>query len=144
MPTDAEREALAERLDAEAANWSATCGDLFAEARDEITRLRAERDEWEADANRRSEWHQDACEEVDRLTATLAAVEAERDALREALTRFDPSFPPCASEGCGRRSVVHFVRGGIGTYFCGDCYLRVHRLEQGRLSARALTQEKPE
>lgn len=32
---------LVERLRSEAVNWSATCGDLFDEAADEIERLRA-------------------------------------------------------------------------------------------------------
>lgn len=35
---------LMDRLRSEAINWSATCGDLFDEARTEILRLRAERE----------------------------------------------------------------------------------------------------
>jgi len=31
----------------------------------------------------------------------------------------------CATEGCNRPSTVHFVRGGIGSDYCGPCYLRV-------------------
>ena len=37
---------IVERLRAEAVNWSATCGDLFAEAADEIKRLRKSVEDW--------------------------------------------------------------------------------------------------
>lgn len=37
---------LIERLRSEAVNWSATCGDLFGEAADEIERLKADRDQY--------------------------------------------------------------------------------------------------
>lgn len=44
---------IVERLRSEAANWSATCGDLFGEAADEIERSRKEADiAWAAEIER--------------------------------------------------------------------------------------------
>jgi hypothetical protein len=40
----------------------------------------------------------------------------------------------CASEGCGRPSAVHFIRGGIGSYYCHECYQSIFRNEQERLA----------
>lgn len=34
----------------------------------------------------------------------------------------------CATEGCGHKATVHFERGGIGSYYCHDCYVRIQAL----------------
>lgn len=34
----------------------------------------------------------------------------------------------CATEGCDNPASVHFVRGGIGSYYCHDCYMHVQSL----------------
>lgn len=34
----------------------------------------------------------------------------------------------CATEGCGRRAFFWFERGGIGSYYCHDCYMRIQSL----------------
>jgi len=36
-----------------------------------------------------------------------------------------PAAQECATEGCGKPATVHFIRGGIGSYYCYDCYMRV-------------------
>jgi hypothetical protein len=41
----------------------------------------------------------------------------------------------CATEGCGKPAAVHFIRGDVGSYFCADCYKRVHAGEIDRLAA---------
>lgn len=43
----------------------------------------------------------------------------------------------CASEGCGKPAAIHFIRGDVGSYFCADCYRRVHAGEQERLASLA-------
>ena len=51
---------------------------------------------------------------VNRLLAECDALSAENERLRE-----------CATEGCCNSATVHFVRGGIGSHYCYDCYLKV-------------------
>ena len=34
----------------------------------------------------------------------------------------------CATEGCGNFATVHFIRGGIGSLYCQECYLKVQAL----------------
>jgi hypothetical protein len=34
----------------------------------------------------------------------------------------------CATEGCNKQATVHFERGGIGSYYCHDCYMRIQAL----------------
>lgn len=44
----------------------------------------------------------------------------------------------CATEGCGKPAAAHFIRGEVGSYFCADCYKRVHAGETERLASLAL------
>jgi hypothetical protein len=34
----------------------------------------------------------------------------------------------CASEGCGKPAKMHFVRGGVGSYYCLSCYMAIQAL----------------
>lgn len=34
----------------------------------------------------------------------------------------------CATEGCSNAAGVYFERGGVGSHYCGDCYLRVQAI----------------
>lgn len=34
----------------------------------------------------------------------------------------------CASSGCGKQATVHFERGGGGSYYCRDCYMRTQAI----------------
>lgn len=34
----------------------------------------------------------------------------------------------CATEGCDHKATIHFERGGIGSYYCHDCYMRIQSL----------------
>ena len=34
----------------------------------------------------------------------------------------------CATEGCNKPATVHFERGGIGSYYCHECYMRIQAL----------------
>ena len=51
---------------------------------------------------------------IRELLAERDTLSAENERLRE-----------CASEGCCNSATVHFVRGGIGSHYCYDCYLKV-------------------
>lgn len=59
---------------------------------------------------------------------TIAALRAQSAAARAGKA-------PCATEGCDGHAEVHFVRGGVGSDYCGECYRKVHVQEQRRLSA---------
>ena len=41
---------------------------------------------------------------------------------------FVPHGSYCATEGCGNFATVHFIRGGIGSLYCQECYLKVQAL----------------
>jgi len=43
----------------------------------------------------------------------------------------------CASEGCGKPAAVNFIRADVGSYYCADCYSRIHAAETERLAALA-------
>lgn len=52
---------------------------------------------------------------------------------RSALASLDALAEPvatreCATEGCGASAGVYFERGGVGSYYCGSCYLRVQAI----------------
>lgn len=47
----------------------------------------------------------------------------------------------CATDGCDRLSEVYFVRADVGSHYCGQCYLKVHGMEQSRLAALSPTAE---
>lgn len=34
----------------------------------------------------------------------------------------------CATEGCGAPASTHFVRGGVGSYYCASCYLKIQAI----------------
>lgn len=34
----------------------------------------------------------------------------------------------CATEGCGNFATVHFIRGGVGSFYCQKCYPKVQAL----------------
>lgn len=34
----------------------------------------------------------------------------------------------CATEGCDSPADTHFVRGGVGSYYCASCYLKVQAI----------------
>lgn len=39
-----------------------------------------------------------------------------------------PSHKECATEDCARQATVRFERGGIGSDYCHDCYMRIQHL----------------
>lgn len=43
----------------------------------------------------------------------------------------------CASEGCGKPAVVHFIRGDVGSYYCDACHNLIHAAETKRIAALA-------
>lgn len=54
----------------------------------------------------------------------------------------DPLAPrACATEGCDEHATIHFVRGNVGSDYCGYCYLRIASHEQERL-AKVAAQDK--
>jgi hypothetical protein len=65
----------------------------------------------------------------DIQAARIAALEARVRELEAGLRVREGWLPPlghpCATQGCDRPSTVRFVRGGIGTDYCGECYLKV-------------------
>lgn len=34
----------------------------------------------------------------------------------------------CATEGCDSPADTHFIRGGVGSYYCASCYLKVQAI----------------
>jgi hypothetical protein len=70
------------------------------------------------DATALRDWSAD----VSAHAAQIAALEAR---VRELEAGQSPFGRTCATDGCERPSTVHFVRGGIGSHYCGDCYLKV-------------------
>lgn len=62
-------------------------------------------------------------EENARLVKALAFAD-EHSAKIEAL--LEPHIKwECASEGCDKPATVHFERGGVGSYYCRECYMRI-------------------
>jgi hypothetical protein len=64
--------------------------------------------------------------------------EAVRSALRaRAEQRETPSavVGECATDGCDNPATVHFERGGIGSSYCADCYLKVQAIPFNRAAA---------
>ena len=39
-----------------------------------------------------------------------------------------PAAQKCATDRCEKPASVHFIRGGIGSYYCHDCYMHVQSL----------------
>lgn len=58
-------------------------------------------------------------------------------AIRAYLAALPEAVDICASEGCGNPAAVHFIRGDVGSYYCKDCYRRIHAMETERLAALA-------
>jgi len=56
-----------------------------------------------------------------RILSALTAGKPEK-AVQSGPTR------ECATEGCGNPAGVYFERGGVGSHYCGECYLKVQAL----------------
>lgn len=39
-----------------------------------------------------------------------------------------PKVTECATEGCAQTATVRFERGGVGSDYCRDCYMRIQSL----------------
>jgi len=52
------------------------------------------------------------------VSRALAALDAETETLSR----------KCATEGCGKPAIYHFIRGDVGSHYCRDCYMRVQAL----------------
>lgn len=44
-----------------------------------------------------------------------------------------PTVKPqeCATEGCDHSATVYFERGGVGSHYCHNCYMRVQAIQTG-------------
>ena len=78
-----------------------------------------------------------ACEEAADILAALDLTPAHAVGPVATNTMVEPAATPheCATEGCGKLAAVHFIRGNIGSYYCMDCYLRVHKQTHPALAA---------
>lgn len=112
-----------------------------------------------ADLRRKLEEHQDAEDKAAREMATviqglrnrataaerkleerdkrIAKLEADLAFADEQSAKVEALLEPhvqweCASEGCGKPATVHFVRGGVGSWYCRDCYMRTQAIPAGR------------
>jgi hypothetical protein len=73
-------------------------------------------------------WLEQARDENQRLKTSL------RQPKPQAVAVPDGWRLTCATEGCGRKASVHFIRGDIGSYYCHDCYLKVQSLPAAPVS----------
>jgi hypothetical protein len=71
-------------------------------------------------------------EQAARIRVLEARVRELESGLRVREGWWLPLGHPCATQGCDRPSTVHFVRGGVGTDYCGDCYLKVQSVIGGK------------
>ena len=62
------------------------------------------------------------------------AATASAEPVDDGFQGFVPHGSYCATEGCGNFATVHFIRGGIGSLYCQECYLKVQAL--GRSPSR--------
>ena len=79
--------------------------------------------------------HPDRQTIIELLTASKRAVSAASEAFRSALAShmpvgdgYVPAAQKCATDRCEKPASVHFIRGGIGSYYCHDCYMHVQSL----------------
>lgn len=137
---------------------STTCGEAataIAETLRQIAELRADvkffrdqfddqvksREEAEADKARLSEALLSAANQCDRWadesrnggwsTHQVAANRKLADTLRRAALSGSGAGgwrTECATEGCGKTATAYFERGGVGSHYCHDCYMRVQAL----------------
>ena len=56
-------------------------------------------------------------------TAELPAPDAVAKADETRL--FVPRGTGCASDQCNRPASLHFIRGGVGSYYCAACYITI-------------------
>lgn len=103
--------------------------DRIADLERQIAELRAElskrqtlyTNSSEAAAWRRTYW-QDRAEVAEAENARLRALPLKDEVEREGWRT------ECATEGCNKPATVHFERGGVGSYYCHDCYMRIQAL----------------
>lgn len=96
---------------------------------------------WESDIQAVMDYEDELCT---RAADRIAALEAENARLVKALAfadeqsaKIEAMLEPhitweCA--GCDKPATVHFERGGVGSDYCYECYMRI----QERPAARAL------
>jgi hypothetical protein len=63
-------------------------------------------------------------------TTIERAIQALRTLSRPAEQAVTSFMRGCATDGCDKKASVHFERGGIGSDYCHDCYMRVQALTQ--------------
>lgn len=90
-------------------------------------RLNAEISKWATDSD---------------LHITIGDVEALHEAILSAL---EPAAPEgsqtCATEGCDNPATNEFIRGGVGSFYCGDCFVKViEACETTRPAEQAVTE----
>jgi len=80
----------------------------------------------------------DHIETLEARVATLSAALAFADgqsAKVEAL--LEPHITwECASDGCGKPATVRFDCGGVGSYYCHACYVRIQAIPAARETSR--------
>lgn len=91
----------------------------------------------ECDADTLSRMLREHVEKGDPLDVGNLAMMLHQRGERISAPAVEPVATPqeCATEGCGKPAVIHFIRGNIGSYYCMDCYLLVHKQTHPALAA---------
>lgn len=74
-----------------------------------------------------SESEAKAAAQADYERRILSALEATQPA---------PKVTECATEGCEQPATVRFERGGVGSDYCHDCYMRIQSLTAAQEASR--------
>jgi len=72
------------------------------------------------------DWRRDQVSLIEHIAALTAAASAEP--VDDGFQGFVPHGSYCATEGCGNFATVHFIRGGVGSFYCQECYRKVQAL----------------
>jgi len=66
--------------------------------------------------------------DYERRIRTALAATASAEPVADGFRGFVPHGSYCATEGCGNFATVHFIRGGVGSFYCQECYRKVQAL----------------
>lgn len=89
----------------------------------------------------------------DILVEAMAEVKATSDGLSDQpiadivqgcideIAALEPAEPECATEECSNHATNEFIRGGVGSFYCGDCFVKViEACETTRPAEQAVTE----
>lgn len=99
--------------------------DLHATLAAEVVRLRKDNESLLEVASIEADRAEKAEAEVGRLRTLVMA---QSRAIHSPCAEASADVKACATEGCENTADIHFERGGVGSDYCGPCYLKVQAI----------------